>query len=168
MFLFWIELQSSYTDWNRRIYAISTVTHTRWPGNNGRLLTTRNCVLTCAGQAKTLRIWGGMRFTLPYSVKINVLKKCVVVLIRKIILPHILYLQNFSLIPWYWQQYIYSGELSVAHKASISSFSFSICAVVTFQHVEKVFPDRCFSSTLFRKHFLTRTKGLHCRNEACL
>ena len=56
-------------DWNRRIYAISTVTHTRWPGNNGRLLTTRNCVLTHVGQAntedrtlfceaKTLCIWG--------------------------------------------------------------------------------------------------------------
>ena len=35
-FPFWIELQSSYIDQNRRIYAISTVTHTRWPGNNGR------------------------------------------------------------------------------------------------------------------------------------
>ena len=32
--------------------------HTGRPGNNGRLLTTRNCVLTRVGQAKTLRIWG--------------------------------------------------------------------------------------------------------------
>ena len=37
------------------------------------------------------------------------------------------------------------GELSVGQRTSIPSLSFSIiCAVVTFQHVEKVFPDRCF------------------------
>ena len=40
---------------------------------------------------------------------------------------------------------IYLGELSVGHRTSISSLSFSImCAVITFQHVEKVFPDRCY------------------------
>ena len=104
--------------------------------------------------------------TLPYSVKTNVLKKKCVVLIRKIILPLISLSSKLVTYASILVAIIYLGELSVAHKASISSFAFSIiCAVVTFQHVEKVFPDRCFSLTLFRQHFLTRTKGLHCRNE---
>ena len=42
--------------------------------------------------------------------------------------------------------YVSLGELSVAYKASISSFSFNIiCAVVTFQPIEQVFPGRCLS-----------------------
>ena len=50
----------------------------------------------------------------------------------------------------------YLGELSVSHGASISSLSFStVFAVVTFQHVEILSPGRCFSLTLFWKHFLT-------------
>ena len=92
-FLFGIELQSSYIDRNRRIYAISTVTHTRWLGNNGGLLTTRHCVLSrvwrCAFEACAFML-KGTRFmprTVPYTVKTNALKKKrVVVLIRKIIL----------------------------------------------------------------------------------
>ena len=85
--------------------------------------------------------------TVPCTVKINAfIKKRAVVLIRKIILPLISLFSKLvtcTLIP---VTNICLGELSVAHKASISSFSFNIiCAVVTFQHVEKVFPDRCFS-----------------------
>ena len=40
---------------------------------------------------------------------------------------------------------IYLGEPLIGHRASISSLSFGIiCAAVTFQHVKKVFPGRCF------------------------
>ena len=80
MFLFGIELQSSYIDRNRRIYAICTQTHTGRPGNNGRLLTTCNCVLTrvwrfsfgaCAFMLKGTRF---MPRTVPCTVT-NALKK---------------------------------------------------------------------------------------------
>ena len=59
---------------------------------------------------------------------------------------------------------IYLGELLVGHRASISSLSFSIiCAAVTFKHVKKVFPCRCFWLTLFWKHFFNMLKRLDCR-----
>ena len=209
-FLFGIELQSSYIDRNRRIYAISTVIHTRWPGNNGGLLTTLSlCTDTrvtalrrCAFEACAFML-KGTRFmprTVHYTVKTNALKKKnrVVVLIRKIILPLISLLSKLNVAIYLFGSpdlnltplaaflrfcraqrgfaalgkkrkqaargvrfksgLIYLGELSVGHKASslssFSSLSFSmISTVVMFQHVEKVFPDWCFSLTLFRKHF---------------
>ena len=61
---------------------------------------------------------------------------------------------------------IFLGELLVGDRASISSLSFSIIfAVVTFQRVEKVFPGRCFSLTLFWKHFLDMLKRVGCRKD---
>ena len=62
---------------------------------------------------------------------------------------------------------IHLGDLLLGHKASIPSLSFSIvCAVATFQHVEKVFPGRCFSLTLFWKHIFNMLKRLECRKDA--
>ena len=62
---------------------------------------------------------------------------------------------------------IYLVELFVGHRAWVSSLSFNIiCAAVTLQHVEKVFPGRCFWLTLFWKHFLNMLKCLDCRKDA--
>ena len=172
MFLFGIELQSSYIDRNRRIYAISTVTHTRPPGNNGGLLTT-HCVLTRVRQPKTLRIWGMCVYAQRHYVYA---KNCTLHCKNQCFgkkpccssenhtSPNIFIFKTCHLyLDTGTEQYIYL----VGYKASYSSLSFSIiCAVVMFQRVEKGFTDWCFSLTLFRKHFSTRTKRLHCQNDA--
>ena len=101
--------------------------------------------------------------TVPYTVKTNALKKKrVVVIIRKIILPLISLLSKLNVTIYH--------ELSVGHKASISSLSLSIiCTVVTFQHVEKVFPDWCFScSNTIPETLCKGTTRLHCRNDICV
>ena len=62
---------------------------------------------------------------------------------------------------------IYLVELLVGHRKWVSSLSFNIiCAAVTLQHVEKVFPGRCFWLTLFWKHFFNMLKCFDCRKDA--
>ena len=101
-----------------------------------------------------------------YNVKTNASKKkCWSVHLENLIFPNIFIFKTFHL--YLHTSNICFGELLVGHKASISSLSFSmICAVVTFRRVEKVFPDRCFSLTLFWKHFFNIMKRLNCRKDA--
>ena len=86
----------------------------------------------------------GMRFmprTVPCTIKTNALKKtCCSVNLENHTSPNIFVFKTCHLYIDTGKN-ICLGELSVAHKASISSFSFNIiCAIVTFQHVEQVFP----------------------------
>ena len=92
-------------------------------------------------------------FMCSHAVKTNALKKRVVVLLWKtIFFPNIFIIKTFH---WYLDigSEIYLQELLLA-LASVSSLSCSIiCAIVAFQQIEKVVPERCFSLTMFWKHF---------------
>ena len=138
-----------------------------------------NCVLTRVWQLKMSPIWGHVclcskaqglcRELYPTLLKLTFWKTCWSVNSENHTSPNIfifktchVYLDTGSNI----YIYIYLRELSVAHKVLKSPFSFSIiCVVVMFQHVEKECLDMYFSLTLFRKHLLTSTKDLHCRND---
>ena len=99
----------------------------------------------------------------------NALKKSTIVLIWKIIFFLIYVFFYFQTCHLYLDtgSNIYLVELLVRHMASISSLPVCmIWAAVTFQHVEKVFPDRWFSLILFWNHFVHMLKRLDYRKDA--
>ena len=83
-----------------------------------------------------------------HTVKINALEKRVVMLIRKKNVFHIfsqIFIFKTCHLCLDTGSNVYVGELLIGHRASISFLSFNIIqAVVSFQHVKKVFADRCF------------------------
>ena len=137
----------------------------------------RNCVLTRVWQP--FRIWSicvfmlkGTRFiprTLRYTVKTNVLKKRVEVLIRKIILPLTSLsskLVTYTLIPV--AIYLFRRTVSSTQGIDIVLFFqyyLRCCNVSTCWKSVSIW---VFLLTLPRKHLLTHTKGLHWRNHACI
>ena len=143
----WITIEL-YIDRNRRIYAISTVTQTGRPGNNGRLLTTRNCVLTRVWRPKTFCIWGMCVYAQRHEVyaknctlhckKLTLWKKRVVVLIRKIILPLISLfskLVNYTLITVTIYVYFFRRTFSSTQSIDIVLFfqyNLPCCNVSTY------------------------------------
>ena len=114
----------------------------------------------CAFMLKGTRF---MQRTVPCTLKTNALKKRVVVLIRKIILPLIFLfskLVTYNFIPV--AIYLFRRTFSSTQGIDIVLLFSIICAVVTFQHVEKCFQISVFHTltmlTLFRKHFFNTYK----------
>ena len=118
----------------------------------------RRCAFeACAFMLKGARF---MPTTVPYTVKTNVLeKKRVIVLIRKIILPLISLfskLVTYTLIP----VAIYLWTVSRIQSINIVLiFLYNLpCCTQHFNMLKYMFPDWCFSFTLFRKHFFETYK----------